>query len=93
MFDEFLNKNFFKFRSILEDQKTINDKYKTQNKTKNLLLSNFKNNKANPKKENLAKYAPGINSLPKGPVNLPYQLDLKPSISLPNPEAELYCKN
>ena len=31
MFDEFLNKNFFKFRSILEDQKTINDKYKIIN--------------------------------------------------------------
>ena len=31
MFDEFLNKNFFRFRSILEDQKTINDKYKIIN--------------------------------------------------------------
>ena len=27
MFDEFLNKNFFRFRSILEDQKLINDKF------------------------------------------------------------------
>ncbi|MBT6197395.1 MAG: hypothetical protein HOI06_01255 [Pelagibacteraceae bacterium] len=26
MFDEFLNKNFFRFRSILEDQKTVKDK-------------------------------------------------------------------
>jgi hypothetical protein len=28
MFDEFLNKHFFRFRSVLKDQKTINDKYK-----------------------------------------------------------------
>ena len=27
MFDEFLNKNFFRFRSVLKNQKTINDKY------------------------------------------------------------------
>jgi hypothetical protein len=26
MFDEFLNKNFFRFRSILEGQKTVKDK-------------------------------------------------------------------
>ena len=29
------------------------------------------------------------NKLPKGPVNLPYQLDLKPIKSLPNPNSEL----
>ena len=67
-------------------KKTIQIVFKNKNnqqKSSSTTQSNFRGSSS------LRTPRPGINSSPKGPVNLPYQFDLKPIMSLPNPNSEL----